>query len=172
MFHKCAAARLHSSMRSGFGMTFPNKAFFQLAGLTCSWTWRISIARSAGRMPTGQAVLQAIQSKQAYICSIRLGLSVQLALQAFACQRHPSARGGRLAQELAVRRADSQAGPAADAVQVLVFGGLAQDVKFSHSSYLLDRGPREARSRVATVPGLPSLSLHPISLTFTGRFSR
>ena len=60
---------------------------------SCSCTWRISMARSAGRMPTGQMSLQAMQSKQPYICSPDWG-SIPGHLAAL-CVPEPPVRVGR-----------------------------------------------------------------------------
>ena len=75
-------------------------------------------------MPTGQIALQARQSKQAYICSIRLepiASSPSSPLRASATRPRGEAD---LAQVFPVGWADRQAQPAADAIQVLFFGWL------------------------------------------------
>ena len=61
----------------------------------------------------------------------QIGTEVQFAFQPLAGQCHPAARRGRLAQRFTICRTDSQAQPAADAVQILFFGGVI--VKFQSS---------------------------------------
>ena len=53
----------------------PKRRSFHFFGRSSSCTSRMDRASSAGRMPTGQMSLQAMQAKQLYICSSRLGLS-------------------------------------------------------------------------------------------------
>ncbi len=63
----------------------------------------------------------------------QVAAEVQFPFQSLACQRDPSAGRGRLGEVFAVGRADRQAQPAPDAVQVFVFSGLFNERLMFHA---------------------------------------
>jgi hypothetical protein len=81
----------------------------------------------------------------------------KLTFETFAGQCYSSAWGCYLTEMLSICGTDRQTQPTADAVQVLVFRGCLRLCGLSHGKPWLDD---------------ESWSPYPISLTFTGRFSR
>ena len=113
-----AAARCQLPCGLGLGISPPKSVFFQRAG--SQLLLQVAhLQRQVGRMDAHRADVVAGQAVKAGIHLLdQVGAELQFAFQPLARQRHPPARRGRLAEKFPVGRADSQAQPAADAVQV------------------------------------------------------